>query len=44
MALDIPLFLGPKVRSQINLGIKNVETLFYFMHALKKNILLHVHI
>ena len=53
MALGIPLweknkgqkglsFLGPKIWSKMNPGIKNVRTLPYFMHAIKKNILLHL--
>ena len=53
MALDIPLrktntgqkslsFLGPKIWSKIGPSIKNVRTLFSFMHAIKKNILLHL--
>ena len=53
MALDIPLrkantgqkslsFLGPKIWSKIRPSIKNVRASFYFMHAIKKNILLHL--
>ena len=53
MALDIPLrktntgqrglsFLGPKIWSKIGLSIKNVRTSSSFMHAYKKNILLHL--
>ena len=52
MALDIPQkrntwqkslsFFGSKIWSKINLSIKNVQTLSSFMHALKKNILLHL--
>ena len=53
MALDIPLrktntkqknlsFLRPNIWSKINPNIKNVKTLSSFVHALKKNILLHL--
>ena len=53
MALDIPLrktntgqrglsFLGPKIWSKIGLSIKNVRTSPSFVHAIKKNILLHL--
>ena len=53
MALDIPLpktntgqksisFLGPKIWSKIDPSIKNVRTLSSFIHATKKNILLHL--
>ena len=51
MALDIPhtntgqkslSFLWPKIWSKVNPSIKNVKTLFSFMHALKKNILVHL--
>ena len=53
MALDIPLqkantgqkslyFLGPKIWSKIKPSIKNVKALSSFMHAHKKNILLHL--
>ena len=53
MALDIPLrktnkgqkslsFLGPKIWSKIDPSIKNVGTSSSFMHAIKKNILLHL--
>ena len=53
MATDIPLrkantgqeslsFLGPKIWSKIGPSIKNVRTLSSFMHAIKKNILLHL--
>ena len=53
MALDIPLwktntgqkslsFLGPEIWSKIDPSIKNVRTLSFLMHALKKNILLHL--
>ena len=53
MALDIPLlktntgqkslsFLGPKIWSNIGPSIKNVRILSSFMHAFKKNILLHL--
>ena len=53
MALDIPLqkintgqkslsFLGPKIWSKIGPSIKNVRTSSSFMHAIKKNILLHL--
>ena len=53
MAFDIPLrktntgqknlsFLGPKIWSKIDPSIKNVRTLSAFMHAIKKNILLHL--
>ena len=53
MALDIPLrkintgqkslsFLGPKIWSKIDRNIKNVRTSSSFMHAFKKNILLHL--
>ena len=47
MALDIPhtntgrkslSFLGPKIWSKVNPSIKNVKTLFSFMHAPQKNI------
>ena len=52
MALNIPLqkintgqkglsFLGPKIWSKINPSIKNIKTTSLFMHAPKKNILLH---
>ena len=51
MAFDIPLrktntgqkslsFLGPKIWSKIDPNIKNVRTSSFFMHAIKKNILL----
>ena len=53
MALDIPLqktntgqkslsFLGPKIWSKIDPGIKNVRTSSSFIYAIKKNILLHL--
>ena len=53
MALDIPLrktntgqkslsFLGPKIWSKIGPSIQNVRTSSSFMHAIKKNILLHL--
>ena len=53
MALDIPLrktntgqkslsFLGPKIWSKIGPSIKNVRTSSFFIHAVKKNILLHL--
>ena len=53
MALDIPLrkantgqkslsFLGPKRWSKIGPSIKNVRTSSSSMHAIKKNILLHL--
>ena len=54
MALDIPLqktntgqkslsFLGPKKWSKIGPSINNVRASFSFiMHAVKKNILLHL--
>ena len=53
MALDIPLqktnrvrkllsFLGPKISSKIDPSIKNVRVLSSFVHAIKKNILLHL--
>ena len=53
MTLDIPLrktntgqkslsFLGPKIRSKIGPSIKNVRTSSSFMHAITKNILLHL--
>ena len=53
MALDIPLqktikgqkslsFLRPKIWSNIGPSIKNVRTWSSFMHAIKKNILLHL--
>ena len=53
MALDIPLrkkntgqkslsFLGLKIWSKIGLSIKNVRTSSSFMHAIKKNILIHL--
>ena len=53
MALDIPLqkkntgqnslaFMGPKIWSKISPSIKNVRTLSSFMHAIKKNILIHL--
>ena len=53
MALDIPLrktnkrqkslsFLGPKMGPKIDPCIKNVRTLSSFLHAIKKNILLHL--
>ena len=53
MALDIPVqktntgqkglsFLGPKIWSRIGPSIKNVRTWSSFMHAIKKNILLHL--
>ena len=35
-------FLGSKVWPRINCNIRNVETMPSFMHALKKNILLHL--
>ena len=53
MALDIPLwkkntgqksliFLGQKIWSKIGPSIKNVRTSSSFMHAIKKNILVHL--
>ena len=53
IALDIPLrktntgqkslsFLGPKIWSTIGPSIKNVRTSSSFIHAIKKNILLHL--
>ena len=53
MPLDIPLrktstrqkslsFSGPKISSKMVPSIKNVTILSSFMHALKKNILLHL--
>ena len=53
MALDMPLrktnagqkslsFLGPKIWFQIDSSIKNIRTSCSFMHAIKKNILLHL--
>ena len=53
MAFDIPLqksntgqkslsFFRPKVWSKIGPSIKNVRTLSSFMHAIKKNIALHL--
>ena len=53
MALGIPLqktntgqkslsFLGSKIWSKIGPSIKNVRTSSSFMHAIKKNILLHL--
>ena len=53
MALDIPLrktntrqkslsLLGSKIWSKIGPSIKNVRTSSAFMHAMKKNILLHL--
>ena len=53
MVLDIPLrktntgqkslsFLGPKVWYKIDSNMENVRTLSSFMHAIKKNILLHL--
>ena len=53
MALDIPLrktnteqkslsVLGPKIWSKIDPRIKNVRTSSSFMHAIKKNTLLHL--
>ena len=53
MALDIPLrktnagqkslsFLGPKMWSKIGPCIKNIRTSSFFMHAIKKDILLHL--
>ena len=53
MALDTPLrkkntgekslsFLGLKIWSKIGLSIKNVRTSSSFMHAIKKNILIHL--
>ena len=35
-------FLGPKIWSKIGSSIKIVRTLSSFMHAIKKNILLHL--
>ena len=35
-------FLGPKIWSKIDPSIKNVRTLSSFIHATKKNILLHL--
>ena len=35
-------FLGPKTWSKISPTIKNVKTSSSFMHAIKKNILLHL--
>ena len=35
-------FLVPKIWSKIGPSIKNVTTSFSFMHAIKKNILLHL--
>ena len=35
-------FLGPKIWSKIGPSIKNVRTSTSFMHAIKKNILLHL--
>ena len=53
MPLDKPLqktntgkkslsFLEPKIWSKISHSIKNVRTLSSFMHAIKKNILIHL--
>ena len=53
MTLEIPLrktnkgqksfsFLGPKILSKVGRGIRNVRTSSSFMHAIKKNILLHL--
>ena len=53
MTLDIPLrktntgqkslfFLGPKIWSKIGPSINNVRTSSFFIHAIKKNILLHL--
>ena len=53
MALDIPLrkintgqkslsFLGPKIWYKIDPSIQNVSTSSSFMHAIKKNFLLHL--
>ena len=53
MALDISLqktnrvrkrlsFLGPKISSKIDPSIQNVRVLSSFMHAIKKNILVHL--
>ena len=53
MALDMPLrktnagqkslsFLGPKIWFKIDSSIKNIRTSCSFMHAIKKNILLHL--
>ena len=53
LALNIPLrktntwqkslsFLGPKIWSKVNSSIKNVKTSPSFMHASKKNILVHL--
>ena len=46
MALDIPLrknnYTAKKLILQINPSIKNVKRMSSFMHALKKNILLHL--
>ena len=49
MTLDIPVFVENEYRaktwlntwSKINPNIKNVKTMASFMHARKKNILLH---
>ena len=53
MTLDIPLqktntgqkslsYIGPKKWSKIDPSFKNVRTLSSFMHAIKKNISLHL--
>ena len=53
IALDIPLrktntgrkgfsFLGPKIWSKINPSVKNAKISSSFLHALKKNLLLHL--
>ena len=53
MVLNVPLrktktgqkslsFLRPKIWSKIGPSIKNVRTWSSFMHAIKKNILLHL--
>ena len=34
--------LGPKIWSKVDPSIKNVRTSFSFMHAIKRNILLHL--
>ena len=34
-------FLGPKIWSKVNPGIKNIKALSSFMHAIKKKIFLH---
>ena len=35
-------FLGPKIWSKIGPSIKNARTSSSFMHAIKKNILIHL--